>query len=124
MFAFSLSFACSIFFIVHFQQTSQLVSELGVVAGIDFGVWKSRVMEELWVWKFLGQNFNLWKVEMCSLLVKQDLAVAIDGKAKKPSVVKDEDWVKTDDKEKATIFLSLSQNVLFNVHNESTTKKV
>lgn len=74
--------------------------------------------------KFSEQNFSLWKVQMRSLLVKQDLAVAIDGKAKKPAAMKDEDWVKTDDKAKATIFLSLSQNVLFNVHNESSTKEV
>ena len=45
---------------------------------------------------------------MCSLLVKQDLAVAIDGKARKSATMKDKHWVKTNDKEKETIFHSLS----------------
>ena len=35
-----------------------------------------------------------------------------------------EDWQKTDEKAMASIFLSLSQNVLFNVSNEKTTKEV
>jgi hypothetical protein len=60
---------------------------------------------------------------MRSFLVKQDLVVAIDGKAKKSTAMKDEEWDKIDEKAKATMFLSLSQNVLFNVHDESSTRK-
>ena len=61
---------------------------------------------------------------MRSLLVKYDLAIAIEGKAKKPTAMSDEVWNKTDEKAMAEIFLSLSENVLFNVNNEKTTKEV
>ena len=61
---------------------------------------------------------------MHPLLVKQALVVVIDGKAKKPATMKDEDWDKTNEKVEATIFLSLSLNILFNVQNESMTKEV
>ena len=37
---------------------------------------------------------------MRSLLVKQDLVVVIDGKAKKLAAMKDEKWDKTDEKKK------------------------
>ena len=42
------------------------------------------------------------------LLVKQDLGVAVDGKEKKPTAMKDEEWDKTDEKESTIIFHSLS----------------
>ena len=35
---------------------------------------------------------------MRSLLVKYDLAIAIEGKAKKPTAMSDEVWNKTDEK--------------------------
>ena len=41
---------------------------------------------------------------MCSLLVKKDLAIAIDGKTKKLATMKDEEWNKTDEKEKEMVF--------------------
>ena len=53
-------------------------------------------MEETRVQKFSGKNFSLWKVQMRSLLVKYDLAIAIEGKAKKPTAMSDEVWNKTD----------------------------
>ena len=61
---------------------------------------------------------------MYFFLVKQDLVVAIDGKEKKPTAMKDGEWDKIDEKAKTIIFHSLSQNVLFNFHNESSTKEV
>lgn len=57
-------------------------------------------------------------------MVKHDLAIAIEGKAKKPTAMTDETWNKTNEKAMAEIFLSLSVNVLFNVNNEKTTKEV
>ena len=74
--------------------------------------------------KFSGKNFSLWKVQMRSLLIKHDLAIAIEGKAKKPTAMSDEDWTKIDEKTMAEIFLSLSANVLFNVNNEMSTKAI
>lgn len=81
-------------------------------------------MEETRVQKFSGKNFSLWKVQMRSLLVKHELAIAIEGKANKPTAMTDETWNKTDEKAMAEIFLSLSANVLFNVNNEKTKKEV
>ena len=61
---------------------------------------------------------------MRSLLVKHDLAIAIEGKVKKPTTMINETWNKANRKEMEEIFLSLSKNVLFNVNNEKTTKEV
>ncbi|XP_059071923.1 uncharacterized protein LOC131871322 [Cryptomeria japonica] len=60
---------------------------------------------------------------MESLLIKQDLSLTLKGKAKKPVGMIDEDCEKLDKKARATIFLSLSNNVLFNVTSDATTKK-
>ena len=49
-------------------------------------------MEESKIEKFFGQSFQLWKVQMESLLIKQDLSLALEGKAKKPAGMADEDW--------------------------------
>lgn len=49
-------------------------------------------MEEAKFEKFSGQNFGLWKVQMESLLIKKDLSLALEGKAKNPSTMADEDW--------------------------------
>ena len=81
-------------------------------------------MEDAKVEKFVGKNFSLWKLQMCSLMVKQDLLVAIEGKFKKPAAMLNEDWKKTDEKAMSSIFLLLSQNVLFNISNEKTMKEV
>lgn len=81
-------------------------------------------MEEAKVEKFSRQNFSLWKVQMESLLIKKDLSLVLEGKAKKPSMMANEEWETLDKKAKATIFLSLSNNVLFNVTVEMTTKVV
>lgn len=81
-------------------------------------------MEESKIEKFSGQSFGLWKVQMESLLIKQDLSLTLEGKAKKPAGMADEDWEKLEKKVRATIFLSLSNNVLFNVTGDATTKEV
>ena len=92
-------------------------------------IWKSvlnfpKKMEDMKIEKFTGKNYSLWKVQMRSLLVKQDLVLTIEGKAKKPSTMSNEDWQKIDEKAMASIFLSLAKNVLFNVSNEKSTKEV
>lgn len=84
-------------------------------------------MDEANKWKiekFSGQNFGLWKVQIESLLIKQHLQLALLGKTKGQGSMSDEDWEKIDQKEKATIFLSLSSNVLFNVSTKKTTKEL
>ncbi len=81
-------------------------------------------MEDMKIEKFTGTNYSLWKVQMRFLLVKQDLALAIEGKSKKPSTMSNEDWEKMDEKAMASIFLSLAKNVLVNVSNEKSTKEV
>lgn len=91
--------------------------------------WKSVLnfpekMEDMKIEKFISKNYSLWKVQMHSLLVKQDLALAIEGNAKKPSTMSNEDWQKMDEKAMASIFLSLAKDVLFNVSNKKSTKKV
>ena len=74
--------------------------------------------------KFSRKNFILWKVQMQSLLVKHDLAFVIRGKEKKPTSMINETWNKTDEKAMVENFLSLSENVLFNLNNETSIKEV
>ena len=61
---------------------------------------------------------------MKSLLIKQDLSLVIEGKLKNPTSMTDADSDKLDEKAMATIFLALSDDVLYNVTNEPTTKQV
>ena len=78
-------------------------------------------MDEADKWKikkFSGQNFGLWKVQIESLLIKQDLQPLLLGKTKGKGSLIDEEWEKLDLKERATIFLSLSSNMLFNISVE------
>ena len=70
-------------------------------------------MDEADKWKiekFSGQNFGLWKVQIESLLIKQDLQLALLGKTKGKGSLSEEDWEKLDLKARATIFLALSSN--------------
>lgn len=61
---------------------------------------------------------------MESLLIKKDLSLALEGKTKKPTTMAGEEQEKLDKKARAAIFISLSNNVLFNVMGEATTKDV
>ena len=48
--------------------------------------------EDKWkIEKFSGQNFGLWKVQIESLLIKQDLQPALLGKTKGKGSLSDED---------------------------------
>jgi len=55
------------------------------------------------------------------LLVKKGTHKTLLGAKKKPSKMKDEEWVDLDVRAKATIILYLSDKVIYNVMNERTT---
>jgi hypothetical protein len=64
--------------------------------------------------KFNGKIFELWKLKMEDLLVDIDQWIVVDlGTA--PTRTSADDWKKTDQKEKSTIRLCLSDSVLLNV---------
>ena len=72
--------------------------------------------------KFNGKsNFLLWKMRVTSLLVKEGVHKALQGKEMKPSTMEDDEWSDIDFRAKATIILCLSDEVLYNVMNEETT---
>ena len=53
--------------------------------------------------KLNGANFSLWKSQMEDILILKDQCLPIEGAAKKPSMMADEDWKKLDRKSIATI---------------------
>ena len=72
--------------------------------------------------KFSGKNsFELWKLKMRDFLVQQGLQKALAGKSKKPTSMIDEDWEDLDARALSTIRLSLADEVLFNIVEETTT---
>ena len=94
---------------------------------LEIGEVFASTMDEAEKWKiekFSGQNFGLWKVQLESLLIKQDLQPALLGKTKGKGSLSDEDWEKLDLEARATIFVALSSNVLFNISAEKTTKEL
>ena len=73
--------------------------------------------------KFNGKNdFSYWKLQMRSLLVAQKLHKVLDGKDKKPTTMKDEDWEEMDGEACAAIILCLEIDVAFEVKEETTAK--
>jgi hypothetical protein len=72
--------------------------------------------------KFNGKNnFELWKLKMWDLLVKQGLQKALAGKTNKLKSMKDEEWEDMDARAISTIHLCLADEVLFNIIGEETT---
>ena len=71
--------------------------------------------------KFNGKRFELWKLKMEDLLVDKDHSFAVDPSTA-PTGTSTDDWKKLDQKVKSTIRLCLSDSVLLNVSEESTTK--
>jgi len=70
--------------------------------------------------KFTGSNnFQLWKVKMRDMLVQQGVAKALDGKAKRPVSMDEDDWEDMDARALSTIRLCLVDNVLFNIVSET-----
>jgi hypothetical protein len=65
--------------------------------------------------KLNGANFSLWKSQMEDILILRDQYFPIEGIAKKPSSMTNEDWLKLDRKAIATIRQCLAKNVYFNV---------
>ena len=59
---------------------------------------------------------------MRAILVKDGCLVALNGKEKKPAVIKDEIFAENDELGIACIYLALNEVVLFNVSEETTAK--
>ena len=57
-------------------------------------------------------NFRMWKVHMIVVLTQQNLKIALDGKDKKPTTMKDSKWEEADQKALSTIQLSIMDEVL------------
>ena len=72
--------------------------------------------------KFIGQNFQLWKMQMEDYLYQKDLFLPLSGVAKKPASMKDKEWEILDRKVLGTIRLSLAASVAFNILKEKKTK--
>ena len=72
--------------------------------------------------KLSGANFSLWKSQMEDILILKEQYLLIEAVTKKPSSMKDEEWVKLDRKGIVTIYQYLAKNVYFNVSREKTTK--
>jgi hypothetical protein len=72
--------------------------------------------------KFSGKNnFEIWKLKMRDLLVQQGFQKALEGKSKKSTTMKNEEWEDLDAKSLSTIRLCLADDVLFNIVGEDTT---
>lgn len=69
-------------------------------------------------------NFGLWQLRMKNTLIHQDIKVALSGKYKKPEEMKDAEWTKIDEKIVSLIQLYLSDEVLYNVMEETTSKSL
>eukprot|EP00253_Pinus_taeda_P012633 PITA_12633 len=67
-----------------------------------------------------NKNFALWKLKVRDFLVQQELHKALDGVSKKPASMKDLGWEDLDARALSTIRLSLTDEVLFNIVEEST----
>ena len=79
---------------------------------------------KVWVEKFNGQNYPLWKMQMEDYLYQKDLYLPLGGKAAKPAAMKDEEWNLLDRKALGTIWLCLAASVAFNISKEKTTEGV
>jgi len=71
--------------------------------------------------KFNDQNYQLWKMQMEDYLYQKNLSLPLDGIAKKPMTMKDEEW-EIDKTKLGTIRLCLVASVAFNISREKTTK--
>jgi hypothetical protein len=71
--------------------------------------------------KFNNQKYQLWKIQMEDYLYQKDLFLPLGGIAKKPTIMKDEEWEVLDRKALGTIRLSLAVLVDFNTLKEKTT---
>ncbi|WRX23839.1 GAG-pre-integrase domain - like 7 [Theobroma cacao] len=75
--------------------------------------------------KFNGKNdFSLWRVKMCALLVQQGLLKALKGKEHLPSNLSDSEKDDIMEKAHSVILLALSDEVLREVTNEESAAAV
>ena len=71
--------------------------------------------------RFDGTNFDFWKMQIEDVLFQKSLHQPLFGRDQKPTDMSDEKWNLLDRQALATIRLTLSQKVAFNVRNEKTT---
>ena len=69
--------------------------------------------------KFNGHNFGWWRMQIEDYLYQKDLYLPLEGK--KPDSMSDSDWMILDRKSLATIRLSLTPQVAYNIAKEKTT---
>lgn len=59
--------------------------------------------------KFDGKiSFSIWRIQIKTVITQNGLKKALEGKAKKPSIMADEQWQELDEKALAAIQLCLS----------------
>jgi hypothetical protein len=73
--------------------------------------------------KFIGQNFELWKLKMEDLLVDREQWIAVYP-GTQPTDMSTKEWEKLERRERSTIWLCLVDSVLLKVSSEDSTKKV
>ena len=69
--------------------------------------------------KFNDHNFGWWRMQIADYLYQKDLYLPLEGK--KPDSMSDSDWMILDRKALATIRLSLTPQVAYNIAKEKTT---
>ena len=67
-------------------------------------------------------NFTLWQRKMKNILIQQDLYMCILGIESKPEAMTTEAWNKANMKAMSSIELHLSDEVTYNVMEETTAK--
>ncbi|KAK2996081.1 hypothetical protein RJ640_000862 [Escallonia rubra] len=72
--------------------------------------------------KFNGMNFQWWKMQVEDYLYQKDLYLPLVGE--KPEAMNESEWVLLDRKALATVRLSLTPQVAFNISKEKTTAAV
>lgn len=79
-------------------------------------------MSKFEVEKFTGSNdFGLWKMKMKAILVKEGLALALEGEDKMPEIMKAEEKKELLDKAYSSLILGLGDKVLREVKKETST---
>ena len=73
------------------------------------------------VQRFDGENFDFWKMQIEDVLFQKSLHLPLFGIDHKPKDISEESWNLLDRQSLATVRLTLSQKVAFNVRNEKTT---
>ena len=93
--------------------------------GIKAWVIRLRITTKFEVDKFNGRDdFSLWHVKMCALLIQQGLSKALKGRKALPSMMFDEKNDKLMEKAYGVILLRLSNEMLHEIAEEDTATKL